>query len=57
MGLYAVCEEKLDNHWQDRALRHPGIDRTTASIAHSFHWPGLYADVAHFFRSCPTCAA
>jgi len=57
MGLYAVCEEKLDNHWQDRALRHPGIDRTTASIAHSFHWPGLYADVAHFLRSCPTCAA
>jgi len=36
---------------------HPGIDRTTASITHSFYWPGLHADVAHFVRSCPTCAA
>jgi len=36
---------------------HPGIDRTIASVAHSFYWPGLHTDVSHFFRSCPTCAA
>jgi len=27
---------------------HPGIDRTIASVAHSFYWPGLHADVSHF---------
>ena len=36
---------------------HPGVDRTIAAVAHSFYWPGLHADVAHFVRSCPTCAA
>ena len=36
---------------------HPGIDRTIASVAHSFYWPGLHADVSHFVRFCPTCAA
>jgi len=44
----AHCDSLLEGH--------PGIDRTTASIAHSFYWPGLYADVAHFVCSCPTCA-
>ena len=44
-------------HGDSLLAGHPGIDRTTASIAHSFYWPGLYADVAHFVRSCPTCAA
>jgi len=36
---------------------HSGIDRTIASVAHSFYWPGLHADVSQFVRSCPTCAA
>jgi len=44
-------------HGDSLLAGHPGIDRTTASIAPSFYWPGLYADVAHFVRSCPTCAA
>jgi len=33
------------------AAGHPGIDRTTASVAHSFYWPGLYSDMAQFVRS------
>ena len=36
---------------------HPGIDCTIASVAHSFYWTGLHADVSHFVQSCPTCAA
>ena len=44
-------------HGDSLLAGHPGIDRTTASIAHSFYLPGLYADVAHFVRSCPTCTA
>jgi len=36
---------------------HPGIARTTAHVARFFYWPGLHADVAHFVRTCSTCAA
>jgi len=36
---------------------HPGIDHTIASVADSFYWPGLHADVEHFVQSCPTCSA
>ena len=34
----------------------PEIDRTTASIAHYFNCPRLYADLEHCIRPCPTCA-
>ena len=36
---------------------HPGIARTTAHVARFFYWPGLHSDVAHFVRTCQTCAA
>ena len=36
---------------------HPGIARTAAHVARFFYWPGLHADVAHFVRTCLTCAA
>ena len=36
---------------------HPGMERTVASVARSYWWPGLHRDVAHFVRSCRTCAA
>jgi len=44
-------------HGDSLLAGHPGIDRTIASVAHSFYWPGLHADVSHFVRFCPTCAA
>ena len=36
---------------------HPGMERTAASVSRSYWWPGLHRDVAHFVRSCRTCAA
>ena len=36
---------------------HPGIHRTAAVVAHFFWWPNLFRDVAHYVRSCRTCAA
>ena len=36
---------------------HPGTARTAAAVARHFYWPSLYADVANFVRSCPTCIA
>ena len=45
------------SHGDSLLAGHPGIGRTTAFITHSFYWPGLYADVTHFDRSSPTCAA
>ena len=55
----AICRERVlrSEHGDSLLAGHPGIDRTTASVAHSFYWPGLHADVAQFVRSCPTCAA
>jgi hypothetical protein len=35
---------------------HPGITRTAATVAQFFWWPNLFRDVAHFVRSCRTCA-
>ena len=35
---------------------HPGVTRTAANIAQFFWWPNLFRDVAHFVRSCRTCA-
>jgi hypothetical protein len=34
---------------------HPGMERTAASVARSYWWPGLHRDVTHFVRSCRTC--
>jgi len=42
-------------HGDSLLAGHPGIDRTISSVAHSFYWPGLHADVSHFVR--PTCTA
>ena len=36
---------------------HPGIDRTYAAVSYAHYWPNLFADVAHFVRSCTVCAA
>jgi len=36
---------------------YPGIDRTYAAVSYAYYWPGLFADVAHFVRSCNVCAA
>ena len=38
-------------HGDSLLAGHPGIDRTIASVAHSFYWPGLHVDVSHFVRS------
>ena len=55
----AVCREVVLRlaHGDSLLVGHPDIDRTTASVAHSFYLSGLHADVAHLVRSCPTCAA
>ncbi len=37
-------------------MGHPGITRTAANVAQFFWWPNLFRDVAHFVRSCRTCA-
>ena len=54
-----VCREAVLRaaHGDSTLAGHPGIDRTTAAVSHAFYWPGLYADVAHFVRTCKTCAA
>ena len=36
---------------------HPGIDQTYAAVSYAYYWPNLFADVAHFVRSCAVCAA
>jgi len=36
---------------------HPGIDRTYAAVSYAYYRPGLFADVAHFLRSCNVCTA
>ena len=36
---------------------HPGIDQTYAAVSYACYWPNLFADVAHFVRSCTVCAA
>jgi len=42
-------EAVLQSAHRDSLLTgHPGIDGTIASVAHSFYWPGLHADVSHF---------
>jgi hypothetical protein len=41
----------------DDLTGHPGITRTAANIAQFFWWPNMFRDVAHFVRSCSTCAA
>ena len=52
----AVCQEAvLRAAHGDSTLS--GIDRTTAAVSHAFYWPDLHADVAHFVRTCKTCAA
>lgn len=41
----------------DALTGHPGITRTAANLAQFFWWPDMFRDVAHFVRSCRTCAA
>jgi len=55
----AVCREAVLRapHGDSVLAGHPGVGRTSAVVAHSYHWPRLFADVAHFVRSCKTCAA
>jgi len=53
------CKEAILRaaHGDSVLVGHPGVDYTTATVTHFFYWPGLYANVAEFVRSCPTCAA
>ena len=44
-------------HGGSKLVGHPGVARTATAVARYFYWPRLYADVAHFVRSCRTCAA
>ena len=44
-------------HGESVLAGHPDIDHTYASVSHAYYWPGLFADVAHFVRSCSVCAA
>ena len=55
----AVCREAVLSaaHGDSTLAGHPGIDRTTAAVSHTFYWPGLHADVAPVVRTCKTCAA
>jgi len=55
----AVCREAVLRaaHGDCKLAGHPGVDRTTAAVSHAFYWPGSHADVAHFVRTCKTCAA
>ena len=41
-------------HGDSALAEHPGVGRTSAAVAHSYYWPRLFADVAHFVRD--TCA-
>jgi hypothetical protein len=41
----------------DALAGHPGITRMSANLAQFFWWPNMSRDVAHFVRSCRTCAA
>ena len=58
-----VCREAVLRaaHGDNVLARHPGVGRTSAAVtvAHSYYWPRLFADVAHFVRSesCKTCVA
>jgi len=58
VSVPAVSRETVLRSAQGDSLLagHPGMDCTIASVAHSFYWPGLHADVSSFVRSCPTCA-
>jgi len=55
----AVCREAVLRaaHGDSTLDVNVGIDRTTAAVSNAFYWPGLHADVAHFVRTCKTCAA
>ena len=34
---------------------HPGVKRTLYTILTTFYWPGIFADVANYCRSCEVC--
>ena len=48
------CEALLRAAHGDSVLTgHPEIDRTYAAVSYdAYYWSGLFADVAHFLRSC-----
>ena len=57
----AVCREAVlraaHASGDSKLAGHPGVDQTTAAVSHEFYWSDLHADVAHFVRTCKTCAA
>ena len=55
----AVCREAVLRaaHGDSVLAGHPSVGRTSAAVAHSYYWPRIFANVAHFVRSCKTCAA
>ena len=42
-------------HWYHVNLRHPGIDRTYATIKQNFLWPGLKKEVTKLVQTCEVC--
>jgi len=55
----AVCRKAVLRaaHGDSVLAGHPGVGRTSAAMAHSYYWPRIFADVAHFVRSFKTIAA
>ena len=54
-----VCREAVLRaaHGDSVLAGHPSVGRTSAAVAHSYYWPRIFANVAHFVRSCKMSAA
>jgi hypothetical protein len=46
----------MEAHGGSVLVGHPGMARTLASVADSYYWPTMAADVEAFVRSCRVCA-
>ena len=46
----------MEAHGGSVLVGHPGMARTLASVADSYYWPTMAADVDAFVRSCRVCA-
>jgi len=54
----AACRRQVSEaaHGGDVLVGHPGVTRTTVEVSRYYYWKSLHKDVAHFVRSCATCA-
>jgi len=39
----------------DDPVKHLGMAKTIARIARLYYWPGMFQDITHYVRCCPTC--